>query len=252
MSTFSIIIPAYQQVSLLKRALDSVLQQEGIDFEVIVTDDSTNDEIQTYVKSLHHPAIRYYRHTSHGNPIENWNFGLGMAEGQYIILMHHDEAMVSQHYLRNVFHKITQRDIVISDVEVAVNDKRRRRMVNVWAKRLICRHPILLFIQNVIGPTACITFKRENMQMFNPELKWLVDVEWYYRMLKGAHISHSGECKIQSIHGHADQITTKLEVLQSFRQDKTIIDNLYGKRIRIALWLYEHLILGTKQLIGKI
>jgi len=175
-----------------------------------------------------------------------------MTEGQYIILMHHDEAMASKSYLKKVYREMSQRDIVISDVEVAIKGERKHRLVNAWGRILICKHPILLFIQNVIGPTACITFRREKMQLFNPKLKWLVDVEWYYRMLKGVRVSHGKECKIQSTHGHADQITTKLDMLQAFRKDKVIISKTYGNRTKMVLWLYEHLILGTKQLLGKI
>ncbi len=252
MTTFSIVIPAYNQLDLLKRTLISVLQQEGTNFEVIITDDSVNDEIQTYIKSLNNPIIKYYRHASHGNAIENWNFGLGKAEGQYLILMHHDEAMTSKNYLKDVFHEITQKDIVISGIEVIFCGKRKRRLVNNWAKKLFCKYPLLLFMQNVIGPTACITFKRESIQMFNPNLRWFVDVEWYYRMLKGMRISYRRECKIQSIHGHSEQITSNLDILQAFNQDKIIISKLYGKKAQIPLWIYEHIILGIKQLKERI
>ena len=50
MITFCIIIPTYNQLPLLKRALESVLHQQGADYEVIVTDDSDNDEICTYIE----------------------------------------------------------------------------------------------------------------------------------------------------------------------------------------------------------
>jgi glycosyltransferase involved in cell wall biosynthesis len=50
MITFSIIIPTYNQLPLLKRALESVLHQQGADYEVIVTDDSNNEDISTYIQ----------------------------------------------------------------------------------------------------------------------------------------------------------------------------------------------------------
>ena len=39
MITFSIIITTYNQLHLIKRALESVIHQQGADYELIVTDD---------------------------------------------------------------------------------------------------------------------------------------------------------------------------------------------------------------------
>lgn len=252
MVTFSIVIPTYNQLPLLKRALDSVLHQKDADYEVIVTDDSDNEDIETYIKTLSIPAIKYFHHPSNGIAADNWNYGLSKAIGRYVIVMHHDEVMTSNEHLSNIEKDMDKADVVISDIEVLNKGQKKGRLISHCTHRFFCKHPELLFLQNTIGPTACLTFRREDLQLFKSELKWFVDVEWYYRMLKGVRISHSKECKIQSTHGHADQITTKLDILKAFRQDKAIISNLYGKRIKMVLWLYEHLILGTKQLIGKI
>ena len=75
MITFSIIIPTYNQLPLLKRALESVLHQQGADYEVIVTDDSDNDEICTYIEALDKQTIKYFHHNSTGRAADNWNFG---------------------------------------------------------------------------------------------------------------------------------------------------------------------------------
>ena len=58
MITFSIIIPTYNQLPLLKRALESVLHQQGADYEVIVTDDSGNEEIAIYIQSIDNQTIK--------------------------------------------------------------------------------------------------------------------------------------------------------------------------------------------------
>ena len=55
---FSIVIPAYNNLSLLQRALDSAWQQQGVEFEVIVTDDSTTTDIAQYVATLGDRRLR--------------------------------------------------------------------------------------------------------------------------------------------------------------------------------------------------
>lgn len=252
MITFSIIIPTYNQLPLLKRALESVLHQQGADYEVIVTDDSDNEEIATYIQSIDNQTIKYFRHKSTGRAADNWNFGLSKADGQYVIVMHHDEAMSSSNHLSQMAQALEIADVAIADVEVINDGKQSSRWLSHLTKNWCCNHPEWLFLQNAIGPTACIAFKRHQLQPFNPNLKWLVDIEWYYRLLKGKRVSICQTCKIQSQHGHKGQITQKLDILQAFSNDKAIITQAHGNNVRLMLWLYGHLVLGTKRLLQRI
>ena len=252
MKKFSIIIPTYNQLPLLKRALESVLHQQGADYEVIVTDDSDNEEIATYIQSIDNQSVKYFHHKSTGSAADNWNFGLSKAEGQYVIVMHHDEALTGSNHLSLTAQALADTDVVIADIEVKTKDKKKSRWLSHLTKKFICRHPEWLFLQNAIGPTACIAFKNLQQQPFNPKLSWLVDIEWYYRLLKGKRVSTCKACKIQSFDGHEVQITRNLDIMQAFSQDKAIICQTHGNDVRLMLWLYEHLILGTKRLLRRI
>lgn len=252
MKKFSIIIPTYNQLPLLKRALESVLHQQGADYEVIVTDDSDNEEIATFIQSTDNQLIKYFHHKSTGSAADNWNFGLSKAEGQYVIVMHHDEALTGSSHLNLTAQALADADVVIADLEVKKKDKKKSRWLSHLTRKLCCKHPEWLFLQNAIGPTACIAFKRDQLQSFNPDLKWLVDLEWYYRLLKGKRVTICKSCKIQSTHGHAGQISQQLDIMQAFSQDKAIICQTHDNDVRLMLWLYEHLILGTKRLLRRI
>lgn len=252
MKTFTIVIPAYHQLPLLQRALGSVLRQEEADYEIIVSDDSSGDEIERYIQELNHTDIHYYRHQGKV-PADNWNDGLKMATGQYLILMHHDEEMVQSNYLKRVRQQMERgADIVISQVIVDVNGRKRRQHYNHWLKAYICKHPTLLFLMNVIGPCACLAFRRELLQTFNTDLRWLVDVEWYYRMLKGRETACLHSIDMKSWHGHENQISLHIDVKEAFLSDKAILCHLYRNRgVRLMLFLYQHVILNIKQLLGK-
>ena len=58
MKKFSIIIPTYNQLPLLKRALESVLHQQDADYEVIVTDDSDNEGIAAHIQSIDNQSVK--------------------------------------------------------------------------------------------------------------------------------------------------------------------------------------------------
>ena len=256
MKTFSIILPCYNDLTLLQGALTSVLQQKDIDYEVIITDDSTEDKIDQYIQGLKLQDIYYYRHQQGIGAADNWNYGLEKATGKYVILMHHDEEMVQDDYLKRISLLMSSgTDIVISQVNVIVNGHRNKQsFLCRWLKSFVCKHPAYLFLMNVIGPCACLTIRREHLQDFNTNLRWLVDVEWYYRMLRGKKFVLDKSLSINSHHGHQGQITQSLDVMKTFKSDKTEISQTYPSKrtIRLMLYLYQHLILGTKHLLRKI
>lgn len=259
--TFSIVIPVFNNLELFRRALESVLQQQGVAFEIIVTDDSTTTAIADYVNGLAVsglPAdihLRYYHHQSDSGAIANWNNGLQMATGQYIILMHHDEAMSGTDYLQRIERHFNGGvDIVVSNIEVIVDGHQKKSHFTTPMKRFALCHPSLLFLANAIGPCACIAIRSTLKEPFCEELHWLVDVEWYYRLLKGRRVCYDPQLTICSIHGHEGQITQELDIPQTFAHDKTIVLGKYPHHIAIKtmLWTYQCLILNTKKMLGRI
>ena len=252
MKTFTIVIPAYNQLSLLRRALESVLRQEGTDYDIIISDDSSDDKIERYVQQLGNRDIHYVRHQQGKRAAYNWNDGLQMATGQYLILMHHDEEMAGNDYLKHIHQQMEQgANITVSSV--LVNGQKKPQHSNRWLKEYVCNHPALLFLLNVIGPCACLTFRRELLQTFNTDLRWLVDVEWYYRMLKGRKPVCIHTLTIQSHHGHEAQISQTINMKKAFLSDKSILCHIYhqNKKVRLLLFFYQFFILNIKQLLGK-
>ena len=66
-------MPTFNRPKYFREALDSVLNQTYRNFEVIISDDSTNDETEQLMANYTDPRIKYFRHrgfTSH----DNWNF----------------------------------------------------------------------------------------------------------------------------------------------------------------------------------
>lgn len=255
MKTFSIILPCYNDLTLLQGALASVLKQKDIDYEVIITDDSSDNHIEHYVQGLSHQDIHYYRHQQGIGAADNWNFGLQKATGKYVILMHHDEEMVQDDYLKRVCLLMSSgADVIISQVNVIINGEHKRQsFLCRWLKSFICKHPSCLFLINVIGPCACLTIRREHLQDFNTDLKWFVDVEWYYRMLYMKNLIIDKSLSICSHHGHQGQITQNLNIMEVFKSDKSEISHTYStnRMVRLMLCLYQYLIIGTKKLLKK-
>lgn len=92
----SIVIPAYNRPHTLQIAIDSVLEQTYPNIEIIICDDSTNDEVQKMLNPYLHsyPYIKYYKN-ERNLFLENWHKCFDLASGEYINYLMDDD----------VFHK---------------------------------------------------------------------------------------------------------------------------------------------------
>lgn len=238
---FSIIIPAYNNIDLFKRALESAFRQKNVSIEIIVVDDSINDDIENYIKNINKSYIRYYHNNPTKGAIPNWNYGLSLAKGKYIEVLHHDEALSNDNILSEVKHSFEMKQIssVVVNYEVLIDGHIKKE---IFIKKLLrpyfCEHPTILFLANLLGPCACLFIKNDNVEFFDEKLRWFVDVDWYYRILRGKKTcTLNPHLFVSSIHGHTGQITASINIQSEAKKDAQVISKKYHS-IYINLLLF--------------
>lgn len=92
----TVAIPTYNRAALLKDCLEMVLRQTFQDFEVIVSDNCSQDGTAETVRAFSDPRIRYYRNESNLGVYANMNRCLEIARGEYITIMHDDDIYAPQ------------------------------------------------------------------------------------------------------------------------------------------------------------
>lgn len=90
----SVIIPTRERAATLTYTLASVLDQASDDFEVIVSDNVSNDDTANVVKSKKDNRIRYFRTSCRLSMCDNYEFALNKATGQYVIIIGDDDAAI--------------------------------------------------------------------------------------------------------------------------------------------------------------
>jgi glycosyltransferase involved in cell wall biosynthesis len=93
---FSITIPIYK-ATFLKECIESVLSQTYKDFEVIIVNDASPEDLTSIVKSFDDSRIKYYvneKNCGAINVVDNWNKCLSYATGDYIICMGDDDKLL--------------------------------------------------------------------------------------------------------------------------------------------------------------
>lgn len=91
--SFSVLIPTYNRELLLKRAIDSVLQQSHSEYELIVIDDGSTDGTAEVVRSYSAQVgsrIRYEWQTNNGKSVA-LNRGLAVASANWVAFLDSDD-----------------------------------------------------------------------------------------------------------------------------------------------------------------
>jgi len=88
---FSIIIPVYNRAEEIKRAINSCLNQEFSDFEVIVVDDASTDTTAEIVRKFLDNKIVLLKHTENQGVCMTRNTGIDSSSGEWLLLLDSDD-----------------------------------------------------------------------------------------------------------------------------------------------------------------
>ncbi len=183
----SVTIPTYNNLESFKRTLNSVLSQTFCNFEIIITDDSDNDDIKIYAALLNDERIKYFKNPQKLGAPKNWNEGIKKAQGEYIKILHHDDWFADENSLQKfieLMDKNPQCDFgyaksVNFDIETKkIKTRRAEKYVSIIEK-----NPFELYMCNRIGSPSVVIFKNKNNLLFDENLKWLVDIDFYIKVL---------------------------------------------------------------------
>ena len=87
----SVLMCTYNRERLLKRAIDSVLNQTYRDLELIIVDDGSTDGTEALIKGYKDSRICYYKMARNSYYCYAANFGLSKCKGDYVAFMNSDD-----------------------------------------------------------------------------------------------------------------------------------------------------------------
>jgi len=106
---FSILLPTRNRLEYLKLAVESVLRQDVEDWQLIVCDNDSEQDVEGYVAALGDARIVYSRSERLLAVTENWNRALARSEGEHVIMLGDDDALLAG-YLRRMNELIERFD----------------------------------------------------------------------------------------------------------------------------------------------
>lgn len=186
----SICIPAYKNTAYLQRLLDSVAAQSFTDYEVIVTDDSPDATVQTFVtlyQAIQH--IRYFKNNPAAGTPQNWNEAISHARGEWIKLMHDDDWFTSSDSLQKFVEAAKQHtdcSFFFAAFQNITQETGAQQVVRCTAIDLLFLKwsPLHLFKRVYVGNPSCTFIKRSADIQYDRQFKFVVDFEYYIRCFR--------------------------------------------------------------------
>lgn len=210
-----VLIPAYESPALVRTAILSALMQRGVDLRVVVSDDSVSAAVEDVVKGFNHDRVQYTRHQRTGRPVDNWNAVLRSARADYIVLLHQDEAFTRPEALLDgiqLLRRSPRLGAYVFGHCIRRADGVHRYRSGLWA-RIITLLPQLVYLSNHVGSPSNVLFPRQMMTTpFDPSLRWLVDVDWFFRNFGRRGLSFSRHVDLVSRADVGMGITRSLDV----------------------------------------
>ncbi len=111
---FSVLLPTRNRLELLKYAIETVRRQDYDNWEIIVSDNDSEEDIADYLLSLDDERIKYYRTDCFLPVTDNWNNALEKSTGDYVIMLGDDDCLMKGYFssLDKVIQEFAEPDFI--------------------------------------------------------------------------------------------------------------------------------------------
>lgn len=213
----SVVIPTYNRIALVERAIDSVLRQSIKPFDIIVVDDGSDDGTSEMIQKKYR-SINLVQQQNSGVSAAR-NNGIKHAKGDWISLLDSDDEWTEKKLENQVNRLIKNPDYHFCHTNeiwirngVRVNQKKRHQKYGgyIFDKCLdICR----------ISPSSTLFKKNilEHVGWFNTQLPVCEDYDLWLRITADYKILFVDEPLIIKYGGHTDQLSQSVEGIELFR-----------------------------------
>lgn len=132
----SVGIPVYNDEKFIRKAIESVLNQTFSNFELIISDNASNDSTSTICKEFakKDKRIKYIRQTKNINLLPNYNFVLDQAQSKYFVWLEADDFWNSNFLEKNLEILESNQNFVASIGNVEYYGKVENEQNNVASK----------------------------------------------------------------------------------------------------------------------
>jgi glycosyltransferase involved in cell wall biosynthesis len=237
----SVLVPVFNGEKYLAECLDSILMQDFLDYELLISDNGSTDGTMALVENYaaKDPHIRWWRNPTNLGPAANFNCCLRAARGEYIKYVFADDKLLTPSALRQMV-QVLAADPTIALVGSAshfidahgrviqVRDFFRgsSRLVGLELFAKCLEQPV-----NLIGEPSVVMFRREAAARgFDERFRQLVDLEFWFHLLEQGDFAYIAG-PLSAFRRHPAQETETNRRSGVSRRDEILLKKIYYPKI---------------------
>lgn len=181
MKEISIVIPCYEYKGkgneVLEYSLEMIEKQTFKKFDVIISDDSSNDDIKFLcIKWSKFLDIKYYKNPNKKGTASNLNNAISKVTSEFIKLLDQDDYFYNEYSLEKIIDHLDKKSNWLVSAYFHTKDR-----VNYFRYHLPSLNNLLCIV-NTIGTCSGVTLRNiKNMPLFDTNLVYAHDNDFYWR-----------------------------------------------------------------------
>ena len=215
MPKVSVIIPTFNRREFLQSAIDSVLKQTFQDFEIIVVDDASGEDVQGIVQGFCEERIKYIHHEINKGEAGARNTGLMHSKGEFIAFLDDDDEWFPDklRLQMNVLENSPAHVGGIYSGYIAIDCANQKSHIRIPTKRGNIYRDLL--VKNSVGTPSTVLIKRECIKsagFFDEKICYGTDHDFYLRIARDFDFEFIAAPLIQ-YHIHDNRISSNPEMI---------------------------------------
>jgi glycosyltransferase involved in cell wall biosynthesis len=184
MTKVSVVIPAYNAMNYLLKTLESVLRQTFTDFEVLIINDGSSDNIVEWASELANPRVKLISQPNQGVSVAR-NTGIAHTQGEYIAFLDADDLWEPTKLEKQVCCLEENPAVGLVYTWTALIDQSSNPMGKVWVSDLEGNVWQQIVVKDMISNGSSPMVRRscfETVGVFDPKLSSAEDRDMWIRI----------------------------------------------------------------------
>ena len=219
MPRVSVLVPTYRYSGYLDEAIESILAQDFEDFELIISDDASDDgsaeKIRAFAERDH--RVRAFVQPKNLGMVPHWNWCLAQAQGEYIKYLFGDDYLANRQALGRLVRALDgQPSAVLATGQRQWVDEQGQTLFPVASMPSTgltngreAAATCMRADRNLIGEPSAVLFRRMSAARgFDAGFRQLVDLEMWYWLLEAGDLATVSDL-VLSFRVHSGQQTAQ-------------------------------------------
>ncbi len=214
----SVIIPTYNRINTIKRAIDSVLNQTYKNFEVLIIDDGSTDNTGKFIENNYKDSrINYFYSKNKGVSFAR-NLGIKKSSGEWIAFLDSDDEWLLDKLKKQYEIAKEGKYLLIHGDEIWIKNSKRINQKNIHKKSGgdIFKRSLRLCL---ISPSAVMINRClfDDVGVFDESFPVCEDYDLWLRITSRYNIGFINSPIITKYGGTDNQLSTKYKAMDYFR-----------------------------------